>query len=271
MATDPVQFAPTLTRALAAVLLVIATAACEESPIEVPADAAANEMIAAAAAAGAQTLDHRELCDPREHEFTLQIDNDFFPMPVGRTWFLEGREENDEGEIVKLRLKITVLDRVERVAGVRTRVVEEKEWEDGELIERSLNFFAQSEQGTLCYFGEEVFPASIGGAWRADNPDSHAGIYFPAHPVVGMTFLQEEAPNARDKSAILDLNRRVRTPYRVFRETLTARDCNQIEEPGCNPLTSDDEVKHYAEDVGIIVDGPVRLVHFLSGQGGLDD
>lgn len=267
MAPDHVQSTRTRTRALVEVLLVIAIAACEETPIEAPEDAAAGELIAA----GTQTLNHRALCDPSRHDFTLRINNDFFPMPVGRTWFLEGREENDEGEIVKLRLKITVLDRVEQVAGVRTRVVEEREWENGELIERSLNFFAQSEQGTLCYFGEEVFPASIGGAWRADNPDSHAGIYFPAHPVAGMTYLQEEAPNARDKTAILDLNRRVRTPYRVFHETLTARDCNQIEEPGCNPFTSDDEVKHYAEDVGIIVDGPVRLVDFRPGQGGLDD
>jgi hypothetical protein len=267
MAPDPVPFAQTLTRALAAILLVIATAGCDETPIDVPADAAAGQLIAA----GTQTLNHRALCDPTKHEFTLRINNDFFPMPVGRTWFLEGREENDDGEIVKLRLKITVLDRVERVTGVRTRVVEEKEWEGDELVERSLNFFAQSEQGTLCYFGEEVFPASIGGAWRADDPNSHAGILMPARPAVGMTFLQEEAPNARDKSAILDLNRRVRTPYRVFRETLTARDCNQIEEPGCNPLTSDDEVKHYAEDVGIIVDGPLRLINFRPGQGGLDD
>ena len=258
------------TRALAGVLLLIATVACEETPVQAPEDAAASGLLAAAGS-GVQTLDHRELCDPHTNEFTLRINHEFFPMPVGRTWILKGQEENDEGEIVNLRLKITVLDQVEQVAGVRTRVVEEKEWEDGELVERSLNFFAQSRGGTLCYFGEEVFPASIGGEWRADNPDSHAGIYFPARPAVGMTFLQEEAPNARDKSAVLDLNRRVRTPYRAFHETLTARDCNQIEEPGCNPLTSDDEVKHYADDIGIIVDGPVRLVDFRPGQRLPDD
>lgn len=260
MSPDHIQ----LTRALAGVLLVTAAVACEETPVEAPEIAAGSELVAANH--GAHLLSHRRQCNPTEHQFSLQIDNKFFPMPVGRTWILTGREENDEGQIVNLRLRITVLDQVENVEGVRTRVVEEREWEDGELIERSLNFFAQNQKGTLCYFGEDVFPRSIGGIWRADNPDSHAGIFLPNEPIVGSTFLQEEAPTAQDKAAILALGTRIRVPYGVFRETLTTRDCNQIEEPGCNPLTSGDPVKHFAEGIGIIVDGPVRLSQFIPGQ-----
>jgi hypothetical protein len=74
---------------------------------------------------------------------------------------------------------------------VTTRVVEEIEWEDsipfgtidaGEaLIERSLNYFAQTQDGTVCYFGEAVdiyengVVVSHEGAWRADAPDTDNG------------------------------------------------------------------------------------------------
>ena len=49
-----------------------------------------------------------------------------------------------------------MLDDTEVVAGIETRVVEEKEWEDGEVIEVSRNFFVQAPDGTVCYYGEDV-------------------------------------------------------------------------------------------------------------------
>lgn len=256
--------------ALLVAALALASSACEQTPYEAPEEAAASALIAARGAGGGRMLNHRELCS-HENDFTLKIDNDFFPLPLGRRLVLEGSEENDEGEKVALRLVIRVLDEIEVVAGVRTRVVEEKEWEDGELVERSRNFYAQTKRGTLCYFGEDVFPASIGGEWRADDPDSHAGIFMPEEPRPGMVFFQEDAPNAADKSGILELDKRVRVPYGVFRETVVARDCNPIEDPGCSPFTSDEGKKVYAEDVGIIVDGPVRLVAFQPGRTFEDD
>jgi hypothetical protein len=54
-------------------------------------------------------------------------------------------------------LTITVLDETVDVDGIQTRVVEEREWRNGELIEVSRNFFAMCE-GTedVFYFAEEV-------------------------------------------------------------------------------------------------------------------
>lgn len=214
---------------------------------------------------GALTLDHLVLCDPDGNAFTLEIDNDFSPLPVGRQWVLEGIEE-DEGEEIELRVQITVLDETEVVAGVTTRVVEEAEWEDDELVEVSRNFFAQTEEGTVCYFGEEVDPDE--GAWRADDTDSNPGIFMPEDPEVGMVFQQEDAPEARDRAGIVALGESVTVPFGTFDETVIANDCNPVEEPGCDPLEEGDR-KVYVEELGIIVDGPAELVEFR--PGGIED
>ena len=83
--------------------------------------------------------------------FSLTIDNPFSPFPVGQQLLLEGQD--DEGVLV--RLEFTVLDETEVVAGVTTRVVEEREFKDGELVEVSRNFFVQAADGTVCYYGED--------------------------------------------------------------------------------------------------------------------
>ena len=256
---------------------------CKEQPLE-PTDLVRN-LAAEEAATGLVTagtanstgsrLDHRAACS-LQNEYTLQIDNDFLPLPTRRQWVLEGEEDGEA-----IRVVITVLNQTENVGGVITRVVEEREFtgpsfNDLELIERSNNFYAQVDagphEGTVCYFGEQVFPASIGGSWRADNPNSHAGIFMPADPEVGDTYLQEDAPNARDLAGHIGENRRVTTPSgATFHGAIFVRDCNTIEEPGCDPLAGDGSVKVYGDDFGFVADGPTRLARFRPGNSFPDD
>ena len=67
------------------------------------------------------------ICDPAAGPFSLKITHPYFPLAKGSVRLLKGVEDG-----AKLRLRITVPDETEVVAGVKTRVVEEKEWEDGE-------------------------------------------------------------------------------------------------------------------------------------------
>jgi predicted glutamine amidotransferase len=85
-----------------------------------------------------KTLD-LDLCSPAGN-FTLVSTNSYWPMDVGDFWILEGEDDD-----VPVRLEVEVTRRTERVAGVRTRVMTETEFEDGELLEVSWNFFAQVE------------------------------------------------------------------------------------------------------------------------------
>ena len=246
--------------ALTAALLITG---CEESPLET------NELQDESLAAGLATsrhveghIRHKRACNPRRQSFTLDIDNDFFPLPVGRQWVLEGIEEDDEGEEVSIRVEITVLDETEIVDGVTTRVVEEREFEDGEEVEVSRNFFAQSDDGIVCYFGEEETPPSP-GEWRADNPRSRAGIFMPREPEVGMVFQQEDAPNAKDRAQVVGEDETVTVPFGTFDETLLVVDCNPFE-TACKD-SHEGDLKVYVDGLGIIVDGPAELIAFTPG------
>jgi hypothetical protein len=82
--------------------------------------------VAPASGAQDQQLDVA-LCAPNQNTFTIEIDNRFFPLPVGQQWVLAGNEQGQN-----LGLQITVLDATERLyrgrQRVTTRVVEEREW-----------------------------------------------------------------------------------------------------------------------------------------------
>lgn len=138
------------------------------------------------------------VCDPANEPFSLTIDNEFFPLPVGMVQVLEDSTS---------KVQISVLYQTETVAGVITRVVEEREWENGNLAEVSRNFFAQAPDGSVCYYGEEVDDykngkiVGHGGAWRADVGQNKPGIIMPSQPAVGQTYQQEIAPGVANDRA----------------------------------------------------------------------
>lgn len=219
-----------------------------------------------AAAADDAPLD-LALCAPDQNTFTLAIDNPYFPLAVDDQWVLTGKEQGEN-----IGLQITVLEATETLYRgknkVTTRVVRETEWFDtnpngeidpGEaLIESSLNYFAQTESGTVCYFGETVDIYEDGeivsheGSWRADTRGNAPGIYMPAQPEVGTTFQQEVAPGiAVDTATILAIGD-VTVDAGTFVNALKVRDFN--------PLDGSRGIKWYAPDVGIVVDGPLELM-----------
>lgn len=194
------------------------------------------------------------VCAPDAGPFSLAIDNPFSPFPVGQQLILEGEED---GAI--LRVEITVLDETEVVAGVTTRVVEEREFEDDELTEVSRNFFVQAPDGTVCYYGEDVEIFEDGqvvsneGQWRAGDGDNQPGIFMPAEPAVGQTFALEVAPGiAEDRAEIIAMGETVTVPAGMFSNTLRL-----LEQ---NPLEGDEGEKVFASGTGLIVDEAVQLI-----------
>jgi hypothetical protein len=200
------------------------------------------------------------ICDPDSAEFTLEIDNPFFPLAPGTQTVLEG-ETASGNELVR----ISVLDEVEVVAGVETRVVEEYEAIDGRVVEVSRNYFAQTSDGTVCYFGEDVDiydadgnVSSHGGAWRADGNTNIPGIFMPADLAIDQAFQQEIAPGiAEDQAKVVSLGEVTEVPAGTYEDTATLQDRN--------PLDGSQDEKVYASGVGLIVDGPVRMTEFTRG------
>ena len=194
------------------------------------------------------------VCDPDTGTFTSDVDNPYFPLPVGQQVVLEG------GGVL---VRITPLDEVRTVAGVETRVVEEYEEIDGRLVEISRNFFAQAEDGTVCYFGEEVDMydengeiTSHAGAWLADGGRYRPGIFMPGSPQVEQAFQQEVAPGvAEDQSKIVALDEQTEVPGGTFEDTVVMLDRD--------PLGGGEDRKVYAEGVGLIVDEAAELTEFV--------
>ncbi len=220
-------------------------------------------VVAACGETSFQNLADPGECDPSRASFTLDIDNPYHPLPVGHQIVLEGTEG---GRPVLVR--ITVLDDTETVAGVETRVVEEYEEQNGRVIEVSRNFFAQNQNGTVCYFGEDVddYDANgnvIGhaGGWRADGETNRPGIIMPATPVVDDAFPTELAPGiAEDQAKVLAIGETATVPAGTFADTVTLREINPLEGGG-------GDTKIYAAGIGIIVDGPARMTSFTAAEG----
>jgi len=191
--------------------------------------------------------------DMKNRKFATTGRNRFFILRPGYQLVLESRTE---------KVVITVLKETKKIGEVETRIVEEREEENGELKEVSRNFFASCKRsGDVFYFGEEVDDYEDGkivrhsGAWRADEENSQAGIIMPGTILLGARHYQEIAPNALDRAEIISDDVTMKTPAGTF------KNCIRVEETsGLNP----DEkcYKTYAPGVGLIQDEDLLLTQY---------
>jgi hypothetical protein len=162
------------------------------------------------------------------------------------------------------RLVVTVLDETLTVDGVETRVVEERETKNGQLVEVSRNFLAISSSNDVYYFGEEVDVYKNGrivnheGAWRSGVSGARFGLMMPAAPRVGARYYQEIAPGiAMDRAEIVARDEAndviATTPAGTFKHLLKVEETTPLEK-GAR------EFKLYAEGIGLIQDGSLKLV-----------
>ena len=205
-------------------------------------------------------------------DFSTNIDNPLFPLSSFETKIFEGEETDPDTGIISTRLESTVLEKTRKVAGIRVLVLEEKAYQDDELIERALDYFAQHSDGTVYYFGEDVDNYVDGkidnhdGSWRAGKDGAVQGIIMPAAPFVGQAYQQEFAPGiAEDKAMVLALNESVSTPAGDFAGCLKTEDINPLDTP---PLI---EFKFYCPGVGVVreeaPDGFIELTSYITAEG----
>lgn len=163
-------------------------------------------------------------------------------------------------------LIVTVLDETKVVDGVRTRVVEERETEGGELAEVSRNYFAiDRTTGDVYYFGEEVDEykdgrvTGHGGAWLAGVGGNRFGLIVPGAPRVGDRYYQEIAPKvAMDRAEVVSVTETVTVPAGTFRNCLHTRESSAIE--------SGSESKWFAPGIGLIKDAEFELAAIDRGR-----
>jgi hypothetical protein len=180
------------------------------------------------------------------------IDHPFVAFASMSGAVFEGEEvDPDTGESLPIRVESTVREQTTTIAGVDVTVVDVSDYEDGELIEQTEDYYAQDGAGVVYYMGERVDDYENGavvghhGQWLAGEDGNRAGVFMPAGVEVGTEFAQEQVPGvAEDRSTIVASGMTVTVPAGTF------ADC--IETEDYDPIDDVTEHKLYCRDVGLV-------------------
>lgn len=171
--------------------------------------------------------------------------NPWLPLIAGQTRVYEAPDE---------RVEVTVTHDIRIVDDVPCRVVRDIVTEDGDLVEDTLDWFAQDIYGNVWYCGEATaeyedgFPVSTDGSFEADVDGARPGILMKAAPAVGDVYRQEfDLGNAEDAAKVINLHGSAETDF-----ASCAGDCLVTLE--FTPLSPDStEHKFYKPGVGEIL------------------
>ena len=140
-----------------------------------------------------QTTEFQDTFDLENCTFDSRGSNTYFILEPGHQSLLVAQENGE-----KIELVITVLNETKVVDGIETRIVEERESEDGELVEISRNYFAICKPtNDIFYFGEDVNDyeggeiVSHGGAWQAGIDSARPGMMMPGKLEVGHKYYRD--------------------------------------------------------------------------------
>jgi hypothetical protein len=155
---------------------------------------------------------------------------------------------------------VKVLNETRRIDGVETRVVEDREMKNGQLVELTRDYYAiDSATNDVYYFGEDVDVYRNGkvvnheGAWLSGVNGAAFGLMMPGHPQPGQRFYQESAPGVgMDRAEIQPDTPTLRTPAGSFDK------CLHVVET--SPLEKGSTHKWYAAGVGAVRDSEMSLV-----------
>jgi hypothetical protein len=184
-------------------------------------------------------------------DFVKHIDNPFLPLEPGTTLRYEGNGGDDE-EIVE------VTNRTREILGVTVTVVRDRVFENGDLVERTDDWYAQDREGNVWYFGEDSQTIDKGevvstkGSWEAGRNGARPGIVMLANPRAGDTYDQEVAPGvAEDRAKVLLTDDSITVPFGSFDDALRIRETTPLEPDVV-------EQKYYADGVGQVAEREIK-------------
>ena len=219
------------------------------------------------------TLPEFDAGDFKPHQ---RIDNPYFPVIRGTVYTYgnqpEGGEDFEWNDVFATFESNTV-------NGVKTHVVRDTAYENGLLVEDTLDFYAQDKKGNVWYFGEFVLnyrydddgnylSTDNAGAWLANGVDAFPGYIMPTREVLeslGNGYFQEFAPGvAVDQADLVTFNATADLDIGFFKGVLQTLDTTMLE-PDVR------EFKKYEPGVGFIAadvlneEGELELAEQLLG------
>jgi hypothetical protein len=176
--------------------------------------------------------------------------NPNFPLTPGTQWTYKHGSQHEV---------VTVLEKTKIIDGIESRIVEDREEANGQLVESTFDYYAiDSATNDVYYMGEDVSVYKYGklasheGGWLSGVNGAHFGMMLPGAPKAGQRFYQEQAPAAKDRIEIKSISRKITTPAGTFDH------CILVEES--SPLEKGRDQKYYAPGIGPVKDAEMELV-----------
>lgn len=179
------------------------------------------------------------------------VNNPYFPLLDPRTHAFESAGE---------RFELTNLGPGPTILGVQSTIQRDRAFENGRVVEDTLDYYAQDTTGNVWYLGEDVTNfhydqngtltgTSSESAWRGGVHDAKPGIIMLADPAVGSSYFQEFSPadEAVDQAKIFARGITVSTRIGAFANALQTLETSTAE-PGVR------EFKFYAPGIGLVLD-----------------
>src|SRR5438067_978657 len=144
---------------------------------------------------------------------------------------------------------------------VKTMIVVDKDFVGGQLEEITFDYFAESDDGGVYYFGEDVDEYQNGkvighsGAWHYGVNTDFLGLIIPGRPQVGQKFQAENVPGiTKEDDEIVSVTATVKLAIGAFKNAVKIKESYP---------DGSVEYKYYVPSVGTVTeiapDGTVNL------------
>jgi hypothetical protein len=235
------------------------TASSSPPPSNIPSPAATQTPSPAPSGAGSAI-------DPAN--FVSVIDNPYYPLTPGTTLVYEGVRDGKPQ-----RDEVQVTHETKVILGVTCVVVLDTATHNGNLIEKTLDWFAQDKDGNVWYFGEDTAEYENGkvvsreGSWEGGVDGAVPGIIMQANPQVPVAYRQEYLKgHAEDMAWVVSLGETVKVPAGTYHDVMLTIEWTPLE-----PKVLDKKL--YAPGIGIVQElsqsGPnetAELISVTTGQ-----
>jgi len=184
------------------------------------------------------------------------ITNPYLPLASLKQDILEGKEG---GKTIRIeRTAKPDLHKKFKIGKqtVEALAVEDREFENGELSEVALDYFAQADDGTVLYLGEDVDEYKNGkisghtGAWMFGKDTQIPGVLMPGHPKVGDVFKSEDvSKDIHEVDEVMALAESVTVPAGTYLKCLKLKE---------TLADGEIEYKYFAPGVGCVREVPAE-------------
>jgi len=167
----------------------------------------------------------------RPEDFVVGVTNPYFKLMPGRHFVYE-KTSGTETE----RVEVVATSDTKVIMGVTCMVVTDTATVNGQVMEDTLDWYAQDKTGNVWYFGELSMQYQDGelnnleGSWQAGVDDAKPGIVMKAQPAVDDIYRQEFSLGvAEDMSGVIGLNETATVPYGTFNDCVKTKDYSPID------------------------------------------